>query len=164
MQLMTEFHEKGRIVKGLNASFIVLIPKESRSTKLEEFRPISLLGCLYKIIAKTLANRLSRVIDGLILDNQSAFVKGRQILDGIVILNELIDEAKKKKHKRIIFKVDFAKAYDTVDWDFLDEMLEGMHFSSKWRNWIQECVSSASASALINGSPSENFDFGRGIR
>lgn len=164
MQLMREFHERGRLVKGLNASFIVLIPKKERSTALEEFRPISLIGCIYKIIAKTLANRISKVIQAIISENQSAFIKGRQILDGIVILNELIDEAKRKKIKIVIFKVDFAKAYDTVDWDFLDEMMEGLNFSSRWRMWIRECVSTASASVLINGSPSENFEFERGIR
>lgn len=87
MQLMEEFHDKGRIVKGLNFSFIVLIPKKERSLTLEEYRPISLIGSIYKIIAKTLARRLSKVLDGVISENKSAFVGGRQILDGIVILN-----------------------------------------------------------------------------
>lgn len=76
MQTMDEFFEKGKIVKGLNSSFIVLIPKKVGSSTLEEYRPISLIGCLYKIIAKTLANRISKVLDGVISENQSAFVGG----------------------------------------------------------------------------------------
>lgn len=164
MQMMEEFFEHGRIVKGLNSSFIVLIPKKEGSKSFEEYRPISLIGCLYKIIAKTLANRLSKVLDVVISENQSAFVGGRQILDGIVILNEMMDEAKKRKIKRAFFKVDFAKAYDTVDWDFLDDMLKGLNFSTKWRKWVRECVASASSSVLINGSPSDVFNHERGIR
>lgn len=158
MQMMYEFHEKGRIVRGLNSSFIVLIPKKGRCTTFEDYRPISLLGCIYKIIAKTLDIRLSKVLDEVTSKNQTAFLGGRYILDGIVILNELIDEAKKRKLKRIIFKVDFAKAYDTIEWNFLDEMMCGLNFSPKWRKWILECISSVSAAVLINGSPSENFN------
>lgn len=116
---------------------------------MEDYRPISLIGCLYKIIAKSLANRISKVLDEVISENQTAFVGGRQILDGIVILNELIDEAKRKNQKRVIFKVDFAKAYDTVDWDFLDEMMMGLNFSQKWRKWVRECISSVSTSILV---------------
>lgn len=118
MKMLDEFFENRKIVKGMNSSFVVLIPKKVRSCNIEDFRPISLIGSLYKIIAKILANHISKALDEVVSENQSAFVGGRQILDGIVVLNELIDEAKKKKIKRIIFKVDFAKAYDTVDWDF----------------------------------------------
>lgn len=164
VQMMEKFYEKGKIVKGLNSSFIVLIPKKDKSISFEEYRPTSLLGCIYKIIAKILARRLSKVLDGVISGNQSAFVGGRQILDSIVILNELIDEAKKKKLKRFIFKVDFANVYDTVEWNFIDEMMSGMNFSAKWRSWIQECISTTSASVLINVSPSPNFSLERGIR
>lgn len=96
MEMMEEFFEKGKIVRGLNSAFIVLIPEKDRCFSFKEFRPISLLSSIYKIIAKTLARRLSKVLDGMISENQSAFVGGRQILDGIVILNEIIDEANKR--------------------------------------------------------------------
>lgn len=95
-----EFHANGKLVKGSNNSFIVLIHKKSNPQKVTDFRPISLIGCMYKVISKLLANRLRKVIHLLISDCQTTFVKGRQILDGIVIANEIVDDAKKKLRKR----------------------------------------------------------------
>ncbi|MCI32279.1 RNA-directed DNA polymerase (Reverse transcriptase), partial [Trifolium medium] len=100
----------------------------------------------------------------LISETQSAFVRGRQILDGVLIANEVIDEAKRLKKKVLLFKVDFEKAYDSVDWDFLDFVMGKMHFPTKWRNWIRECISTSWVSVLINGSPSKEFKMERGLR
>lgn len=100
----------------------------------------------------------------LIGEAQLAFLKGRFILDGVVILNEIIEDAKKMKEQRLIFKVDFEKAYDSINWAYLFEMLENMKLSERWMRWIRECVSSASVNVLVNGSPSGEFCLGRGIR
>ncbi|GKV35976.1 hypothetical protein SLEP1_g44163 [Rubroshorea leprosula] len=107
-----EFHEQGRLVRGSNASFIALIPKVENPQRIEEYRPISLIGIMYKIIAKLLANRLRKVIDKIIGEQQMAFIRGRQLVDGAVIANEVIEEAKRKKKKCFSFKVDFEKAYN----------------------------------------------------
>lgn len=85
-------------------------------------------------------------------------------MDSVVILNEAIDEAKRNRFERLFFKIDFAKAYDSVDWNFLDQMLEQFNFSQKWRNWISECISYATATILVNGSPSGEFKLERGLR
>ena len=90
---------------------------------LNDFRPISLVGSLYKILAKLLANRLRQVIGSVISEAQSAFVKNRQILDGILIANEVVDEARKAKKDLMLFKLDFEKAYDSVDWEYLDSVM-----------------------------------------
>ena len=82
---------------------------------LNDFRPISLVGSLYKILAKLLANRLRQFIVSVISDARSAFVKDRQILDGILIANEVVDEARKTMKELLMFKVDFEKTYDFVD-------------------------------------------------
>lgn len=111
-----------------------------------------------------MANRLSKVLDPVISEGQSAFIGGRQLSDDIVILNEVIEEVKREKKCSVIFKIDFAKAYDSVKWNFLDSMMKKINFSIKWGKWILECVSSASASVLVNGSPSGNFNLGRGLR
>ncbi|PNY15230.1 cysteine-rich receptor-like protein kinase [Trifolium pratense] len=95
--------------------------------------------------------------------NQSAFVKGRQILDGILIANDTVDEAKKKK-ELILFKVDFEKTYDLVEWSYLFSIMSKMIFPCKWRKWISKCVRSTSASVLVNGSPEDEFKFERGLR
>ncbi|GJV93110.1 RNA-directed DNA polymerase, eukaryota [Tanacetum coccineum] len=97
--------------KGCNSSFIALIPKVSNATLVTDFRPISLIGCQYKIIGKILANRLGLVIGSCISPEQSAFIKGRNILDGPLILNEVMNWYRKRKEKLMIFKVDFEKAF-----------------------------------------------------
>ncbi|GAU21330.1 hypothetical protein TSUD_372250 [Trifolium subterraneum] len=107
---------------------------------------------------------LSKVIGSVISDNQSDFVQGRQILDGIIIANEVVDEAKSKKKELLMFKVDFEKAYDSVEWSYLLFVMHKMNFPLKWRRWISECIRSASTSVLVNGSPTEEFFFERGLR
>jgi len=91
-------------------------------------------------------------------------VKNRQILDGILIANEVVDEARKNKKELMLFKVDFEKPFDSVDWGYLDLVMKKMAFSVLWRKWIKECVSSAIASSLVNGSPTDEFPLQRGLR
>ncbi|PNX60194.1 cysteine-rich receptor-like protein kinase, partial [Trifolium pratense] len=114
MRFISEFHRNGKLTKGLNATFIALIPKVDSPQRLNDFRPISLVGSLYKILAKVLANRLRVVMGSVISESQTAFVKDRQILDGILVANEVVDEARKSKKELLLFKVDFEKAYDSV--------------------------------------------------
>nr|GEZ75021.1 RNA-directed DNA polymerase, eukaryota [Tanacetum cinerariifolium] len=105
------------IPRGVNSFFITLIPKIANLIHIKDFRPISLIGMQYKIIAKILANRLSKVIDKVY---------------------------KKKKKKLILLKVDFEKAFDTVSWKYLNHMLLSLGFGSKWRRWIQDIEDMAS--------------------
>nr|GEU93047.1 RNA-directed DNA polymerase, eukaryota, reverse transcriptase zinc-binding domain protein [Tanacetum cinerariifolium] len=159
-----EFFSTCSIPNGCNPSFIALIPKVLDAKLLNDFRPISLVGCQYKIIGKILANRLSYVIDDLISQDQSAFVKGRQIMEGPIILNEVISWCKAKKEKALLFKVDFQKAFDSVRWDHLDDILDKFGFGHTWRHWIKSCLYSSKVSILVNGSPTDEFSFHRGLR
>ncbi|GJX44734.1 putative RNA-directed DNA polymerase, eukaryota, reverse transcriptase zinc-binding domain protein [Tanacetum coccineum] len=131
---------------------------------IKDFRPISLLGCQYKVIAKVLANRLQQVVHSVISDVQTAYLQGRQIIDGPLIVNEVISWATKNKERLFILKVDFEKAFDSLDWNFLDHTMEQMGFSSKWRKWIRGCLNSAYASVLVNGSPTKEFKICKGLR
>jgi hypothetical protein len=164
MRFTSEFHRNGKLAKGLNSTFIALIPKVESPQRLNEFRPISLVGSLYKIVAKLLANRLRLVIGSVISEAQTAFVRDRQILDGILIANEVVDEARKYKKELLLFKVDFEKAYDSVDWGYLDAVLGKMEFPPLWRKWMRECVCTAKASVLVNDSPTDEFPLERGLR
>ncbi|GLU22240.1 hypothetical protein SLE2022_383300 [Rubroshorea leprosula] len=159
-----EFQEQGRLARGSNASFIVLIPKTENPQRIEEYRPISLIGVMYKVIEKLLASRLCKVLHKIIGEQQMAFIKGRQLVDGVVIANEVIDEAMRRRKKSFVFKMDFEKAYDKVCWNFIDYMLDRMAFSATWRRWIQECLKSSMVSILINGSPTRQFSVTKGIR
>ncbi|CAJ2678325.1 unnamed protein product [Trifolium pratense] len=164
MRFISDFHRNGRLAKGINSTFIALIPKVDSPQRLNDFRPISLVGCLYKILAKVLANRLRLVIGSVISEAQTAFVKDRQILDGILVANEVVDEARRSKKELLLFKVDFEKAYDSVDWGYLDDVMGRMSFPALWRKWIRECVCTATASVLVNGSPTDEFSLKRGLR
>lgn len=131
---------------------------------MNEFQPISLIGCIYKIIAKILASRLKRVLLGIISLLQTTFLQGRQNLEGILVENEIINIVKRKKWPMYMFKVDFQQAYDRVSWKFLEYMMVRMGFNTKWRKWMAASVFSGSISVLVNGSPSTNFSMGRGLR
>ncbi|GJU27410.1 RNA-directed DNA polymerase, eukaryota [Tanacetum coccineum] len=152
-----EFFASGTFPLGCNSSFIALIPKIHDAKVVKDYRPISLIGSLYKIISKILANRLSFVISGLISDVQSAFVSNRQILDDPFILNELISWCKHKKLEAMVFKVDFEKAFDSIRWDYLQDILKMPGFGDKWCGWINGCLNSAMGSILVNGSPTSEF-------
>lgn len=159
-----EFFRTGIIPKGCNTSFIALIPKISNPMVVSDFRPISLIGAQYKIIAKVLANRLAQVIDSIISREQSAFIKQRQILDGPLMVNEVIKYCNRKKTKLMVFKIDFEKAFDSVSWDYLFRVMNFMGFSEKWISWIKGCLFSATASILVNGSPTCEYHINRGLR
>ena len=164
MQFISEFHRKGKLSRGINTTFIALIPKVDSPQRLNDFRPIALIGCLYKILSKVLANRLRLIIGRVVSETQTAFVKERQILDGILIANEVVDEAKKSNKELMLFKVDFEKAYDSVEWGYLDTVMNKMVFPLLWRKWIKECVSTSTTSILVNGSPTDEFPLQRGLR
>ncbi|GJS32829.1 RNA-directed DNA polymerase, eukaryota [Tanacetum coccineum] len=121
-------------------------------------------GSLYKVVTKILAIRLGSVIDNLISEVQSAFLPKRQILDGPFVINEVLSWCKHKRRQAMIFKVDFAKAYDSVRWDFLDDVLLSFGFGQKWRDWILGSLSSGKAYVLVNGSPTSEFQFHCGLK
>ncbi|RVW46135.1 Transposon TX1 uncharacterized 149 kDa protein [Vitis vinifera] len=131
---------------------------------LGDFRPISLLGGLYKLLAKVLANKLKRVVGKVVSNSQNAFVRGRQILDASLIANEVIDSWQKRREKGLICKLDIEKAYDSINWKFLLKVLQKMGFGSKWVGWMWSCISSAKFSVMVNGVPAGFFPSSKGLR
>jgi hypothetical protein len=107
--LFDQFHGIETLPKSFSSYFVALIPKINSPFALGDFRPISLLGCLYKIVAKVLTARLASVMDRLVAHTQSAFLKGRQLVDGVVVVNEVVDLAKRIGRSCLIFKSGFRK-------------------------------------------------------
>ncbi|KAL9999607.1 putative RNA-directed DNA polymerase [Helianthus debilis subsp. tardiflorus] len=158
------FHRSRRFSAGVGSSFLTLIPKVTNPSTLGEFRPISLIGSVLKVVSKVLVNRLKTVMNNLVSEHQSAFLSRRYILDGPLVTNEVIAWAKKREKKIFLFKIDFDKAYDNVNWEFLQSVLSQMGFSPVWCDWIRGILMASRASVLVNGSPTFEFGCQKGIR
>jgi hypothetical protein len=164
MKIFQEFFVNANMPRGMLSYFITLISKVNNSHSISEFRPISLLGSLYNIVAKVLATRIGVVMGKLISKNQSAFIKGRLLVDGVLTINEVVDLAKRPKASCMIFKVNFEKAYDSVNWKFLAYMLRRSGFVERWIRWIKACVCAGNLSMLVNGSPTREVNIARGLK
>ena len=115
MGFFKDFFEQNKFVRSLNSTFLVLIPKKQNAVDIKDYRPISLVSGLYKILAKVFANRLRKVVGQVVSKVQNSFVDGRQILDAMLIANEAIDALLKRKEKGLICKLDIEKAYDHLN-------------------------------------------------
>jgi len=152
------------LLPSLNSTFLALIPKEEKSVAPDKFRPISLCNVIYKVISKVIANRLKPLLPMLISPEQSGYVEGRQILDGIILTHEIIHSLKQNKQPGMILKLDLSKAFDKLSWSYIQKMLNAFGFSHMWVRWIMSLLSSSSFSILVNGFPSQPFRPSRGIR
>jgi len=123
MEVFNEFYSKDQWCRSLSATFISLIPKNKGAAELKDFRPISLVGCLYKLLAKTLALRFRSILGGVISESQHAFLANRQMSDCSLMANEYVDAMMKAGWSGVVCKVDIEKAYDHVNWGYVDWVL-----------------------------------------
>jgi hypothetical protein len=161
------FFQTGEMPDGINDTAIVLIPKTKEASSLKDYRPISLCNVIYKIISKCIANRLRPLLDDIISPTQSAFIPGRMITDNALIAFECIDTIQKNANRRgkfCAYKLDLAKAYDRVDWVYLEGAMRKLGFAEVWIQWIMKCVTSVKYSVRLNGEMLESFTPTRGLR
>jgi len=154
----------GHIHNPINVTFIALIPKTDNLTSFEDFRPISLCNCLYKIISKVISIRLKVILSKHISREQFGFLKGRQIHEAIGVAQEGLHTIKTKKLRADVIKLDLSKAFDRVNWLYIRMLLIHLGFGLDFVNWIMACLISVSFSILLNESTTDFFQARRGIR
>jgi Reverse transcriptase (RNA-dependent DNA polymerase) len=155
--LLQKFYSNSLEEARLNHAMVCLVPKEQEAKIIQKYRPISLVDCCFKILSKVLTNRLAPFMHSLVDQSQSTFIKGRYILDNVLAANEIIHATKQAKHSGVVLKVDFEKAYDRVNWDFIREILLSRGFGLTWTNWIMKLLQGAQTCVNINGSPTQYF-------
>ncbi|CAM8920109.1 unnamed protein product [Rhodiola kirilowii] len=161
------FLNNGSLDESLNLTRIVLIPKVRSPVKMEELRPISLCNVVMKLITKCLANRFQEILPQVISEPQCAFVKGRVITDNVLIAHEIshyIRSRRKQKNGWLSVKLDISKAYDKLEWFFLERMMLRLGFNDGWVRKIMKCVKSVSYVVKMNDMVTDLITPERGLR
>ncbi|PKU63238.1 Putative ribonuclease H protein [Dendrobium catenatum] len=159
------FFEKGYIPRGVKATILALIPKTRNVQSISDFRPIALCNTIYKIIAKTLSNRLKPIMPHLVKHNQSGFVKSRISTNNIILAKEILYMARKNSiYKVFCAKLDIRKAFDTVSREFLLNRMLQKGFPNSFVNLIKACTSDVNYSVLVNGAIEGFFSSTSGLR
>ena len=123
-----------------------------------------MLNVDYKCFTKVLTNRLVPIATKIIGESQTGFVKGRNILDGVVVLHEVLHELSRSKKKGLVLKIDCEKVYNRVRWSFLEQVMVGRGFPARWINWVMSTVKDEKAFINVNGERSPYFKTFRGLR
>jgi hypothetical protein len=149
---------------SLNTAFYILLPKNDTPTMMSQFRPISLIHSFAKLVSKILAARLQPRMDELVSPCQSAFISGRSIQDNFLYIQNLAKHYHQSKTPSLLLKLDIAKAFDSVSWSYILDMLRARGFPIRWRNWIAMLLRTATSKVIINGVPGRPIDHHRGLR
>ena len=151
-------------IHSLNFGVITLLPKITDATRIQQYRPIYLLNVSFKVFMKVLNNRILKMTDKLIRPSQTAFILGRYIMQGVVILHETIHELHRKKKDGVILKLNFEKAYDNLKWPFIQQVLRMKGFSPVWCEWISKVMSRGSIAVKVNDNLGHYFQTRKGVR
>jgi len=155
------------VSESLNPTFISLIPKIKNPKRVFDFRPISLCNVVYKLVAKVLVNQLKIILSNLVFESQSGFLFGRLISDNVLVAFETLYYFKRKTQGKLGFmtlKLDMSKAYDRVEWVFLEKIMKKLGFSEKLVTLIMSYLTSVSYAILLNGQPMGDIKPTRGLR
>jgi hypothetical protein len=164
INLFEDWFEGDLDIFRLNFGMITLILKENDAREMKKFRPISLLNCSFKIFTKVLTNRFAKILNRPISFQQSAFIKGRFILESVVTAHEIIHEVHSKKNQGLVFKIDYEKAYDRVNLDFLYEILVCRGFGPKIIQMIKQVTQGGSVGVKLNDVEGDFFLTGKAFR
>jgi len=162
-KMISRFMRKAKVGGGTNSTYLALIPKEINPETFARFRPISLCNASYKIVAKLIANRIKPFLKKLISASQGGFVEGRNIIDNVIQVQEIIHSSKQRNEKGMLVKLDMANTFDRVDCSFLCKVLMAFGFSHQFVNLIKACIGNPWITQLVNGRPTNFFQTQRGI-
>jgi hypothetical protein len=148
----------------LNTAHIVMLPKKENAENASDFRPMSVMHSVAKIVCKVLATRLGPELKSMVSNNQSAFIKTRSIHDNFLYVKNVVKDAHKKKKSLLFIRLDIAKAFDSVHWSYILEVLRGFGFGNRWCDLVSFILASSSSKVLLNGTPGRVLCHKRGLR
>ena len=156
---------KGKLSESQKLGIISILPKGNKPREyLKNWRPISLLNVTYKILSGVIASRIKSVLSNVIHENQKGFIAGRYIGENTRLLYDIIHNCNKLDIPGIILMIDFEKAFDTVSWKFIRDVLKYYNFGEYIRKWIDIFFNDFKLCVIQNGMYSEFFNIGRGCR
>jgi Reverse transcriptase (RNA-dependent DNA polymerase) len=162
--VLNDFHDHKIDLWRINKAHISLIPKKQGSNRLEDFRPISILSFIPKIITKILADCLSTVLPNLISKHQTAFIQGRSITETFLLACQSLKFLHKERIPSVLLKINFRKAFDTLSWNFLLALMQIGGFLERWITWIRNLLISSSSFVKLNGEEGTHFFHMRDLR
>ncbi|WOK96155.1 hypothetical protein Cni_G04862 [Canna indica] len=162
--ILNDLHSHPKDFSKINSAYITLIPKKKSAILATDFRPISLENSTVNIFSKLLANRLAPHMADLIFNTQATFMQGRSTLDCYIAVSETLWACNSMDQDSCVIKFDFARAFDSIGWDFIEDMLVARGFSSLWISWVLHILRSATSSVIINDSIGAPFAHKRGLR
>lgn len=145
------YNMAGGDFSDLNTAMIAHIPKKDGATTMGDFRPISLIHSIAKLITEVLSMRLASVIDKIISPAQTAFQRTKCIHDSYLHVQNSVKALHRHKTPALLLKLDIARAFDSVSWEYIMELLQRMGFPPRWRDWVALLLSSSSSTCLLNG-------------
>lgn len=164
MSFLHAFHRGATELERVNRAVIVLLPKTAAATAPSSFRPVSLQNCPVKILTKLLTLRLQLQIARLIDPDQTGFIRGRSISENFVLTTKLVQTCHKRRAPTLVLKLDFAKAFDSVNWASLLRVLRAHGFPEIWCAWMQQLLATSKSAVLVNGIPGPWISCKRGLR
>ncbi|KAJ3700519.1 hypothetical protein LUZ61_004224 [Rhynchospora tenuis] len=151
-------------LQDLNLAHIVVLPKVEGAQLMSEFRPISILNYVPKLISKVLATRLQPFLPSLISSSQTGFIRGRMISENFIVAREMVNHLRSQNRPSVLLKLDFHKAFDSLDWNFLNKVLVQRGFPPSFISWINLLLSSSVSSVVLNGQVGPQYKHKRGVR
>lgn len=157
-------NQKGELSTSQKQAVITLLDKGKDRNQIKNWRPISLLNVDYKVISKALANRFITFLPQLIHVNQTGYIQDRNITENLRTISDILHYTKEENLPGLLVCIDFQKAFDSVEWDFLRQVLDKFNFGKSFTSWIKTLYSGVSSCITNNGHVSPNFNLGRGVR